>query len=117
MLTSKQRQQLHAQLSHLAETLSESIAMGSGSATTVELDQTLQGRVSRGDALQQQAMAKANIQRNTVQLRAVRAALQRIDQDDYGYCQCCGNNMDPERLAIMPEAVECIACKQTREQQ
>jgi DnaK suppressor protein len=79
-------------------------------AATVELDQTRQGRLSRMDALQQQAMAAATGQRRTAELARIDAALTRIDSGDYGLCLGCDEEIAPARLEIDPAATRCIRC-------
>jgi DnaK suppressor protein len=53
--------------------------------SVVELDQQSVGRLSRMDALQVQAMALETSRRRTVELRRIAAALQRIDEGEFGY--------------------------------
>jgi DnaK suppressor protein len=79
-------------------------------AATVELDQTRQGRLSRMDALQQQAMAAATHQRSAAELARIDAALARIDAGDYGDCLHCEEEIAPARLRIDPAATLCIQC-------
>ncbi|MEQ9463338.1 MAG: TraR/DksA family transcriptional regulator [Haliea sp.] len=43
-------------------------------------------------------------------LRAVGAALARLDAGRYGICEACGENIDPGRLEVLPEAVLCVKC-------
>ena len=76
----------------------------------VELDQTRMGRLSRMDALQGQAMSKALQQRNKQQLTEVEAALKRIEQGDFGYCQRCDEMIACQRLDISPAVKHCIKC-------
>jgi len=85
------------------------------SAETVELDQTRQGRLSRMDALQGQAMARAAAERAGAQLRRIEAALARCDAGDFGYCLECGEPIAERRLEFDPTAALCIACAQARE--
>lgn len=77
---------------------------------TVELDQSRVGRLSRMDALQGQAMARAGNARAALQLRRIDAALQRIDQGDYGDCLECGEPIAEARLRVDPAAPLCIRC-------
>lgn len=51
---------------------------GDDNAATVNLDQAGVGRLSRMDAMQQQAMALASVQRLAIQQRRVEAALARV---------------------------------------
>ena len=45
------------------------------------------------------------------QLEEIEIALNKVEEDDYGICQNCGQPIDPERLAIVPEAQYCVPCK------
>lgn len=46
----------------------------------------------------------------------INKALQRIEQDEYGECQGCGNDIDELRLAAVPYAELCIQCAEKQEQ-
>lgn len=89
---------------------------GDSSAETVELDQTKVGRLSRMDALQSQAMAKATNQRRDQELKRIGAALRRMDEDEYGYCLDCGELIAPKRLQANPAAPRCIGCASKAEE-
>ena len=80
------------------------------SRNTVVLDQSSVGRLSRMDALQQQAMAKATSQNRATETLAIRAALNRISDDEFGYCQDCGEDIPPKRLELNPAATKCVGC-------
>jgi DnaK suppressor protein len=41
---------------------------------------------------------------------AVRAAIARVDELRYGICLTCGGKIAAARLAVMPEATQCIEC-------
>ncbi|MDP1629825.1 MAG: TraR/DksA C4-type zinc finger protein [Caulobacter sp.] len=76
----------------------------------VELDQQSVGRLSRMDALQQQAMAMAAQQRRRNELVKVQAALKRLDDDDFGLCAACGELIPRKRLDIDATIAVCVAC-------
>ncbi|MCW8125981.1 TraR/DksA family transcriptional regulator [Microbulbifer halophilus] len=85
------------------------------STATVALDQSSVGRLSRMDALQQQAMAVDNRQRAERELRRIEAALHRCDDGSYGYCVSCDEPIDPRRLELDPAAPLCIECASERD--
>ena len=91
-------------------------ATGDASAEVVELDQSKVGRLSRMDAMQAQAMAQASSQRREQILRQITAALGRIDRDDYGDCQSCGEPINEKRLDFDPTVTLCIDCASASEQ-
>ena len=45
------------------------------------------------------------------QLIGVEHALHKYEEDTYGFCDSCGQPIDPERLEAIPEASLCIKCK------
>ncbi len=44
------------------------------------------------------------------ELNSVRNALLRYERGDYGLCQKCGQQIEPERLQAIPEAELCLNC-------
>jgi len=91
-------------------------ATGDESAAVVELDQSKVGRLSRMDAMQAQAIAKATGERRETMLRDIEAALKRIDHGSYGLCQDCDDAINPKRLEIDPTTLRCIDCASKSEQ-
>ena len=77
---------------------------------TVELDQQSIGRLSRMDALQQQAMARASQAMRQQEISNLHAALKRISEQEYGFCQDCGDAIEEARLTRAPTAVKCLDC-------
>ena len=77
---------------------------------TVALDQQSVGRLSRMDAMQQQAMAQATQRRRQAEATQIKAALLRIEKDEFGYCANCGTEIDPRRLDVKPTVTTCISC-------
>lgn len=76
----------------------------------VELDQQSVGRLSRMDALQVQAMAAAQSRRRSVELGRLRAALRRIAEDEFGWCDGCGEAIPEGRLRLDPSVTRCVSC-------
>ena len=58
-------------------------------------------------------LQEINRQRN--QLREIEAALRRLDQGEYGYCESCGLDIGINRLNVRPVATLCIDCKSLEE--
>lgn len=95
--------QLRNELESFADSADEASAV-------VELDQSKVGRLSRMDAIQGQAMAQASKERREQQLRLIDAALERLDEDEFGVCQECGESINPKRLEFDPTVLLCIDC-------
>jgi DnaK suppressor protein len=97
-------------LLELRQALREARESSGDAAAPVELDQTRQGRLSRMDALQAQAMSVESNRRRDDRLREVTAALARLDANDFGWCIDCGEPIDPRRLDHDPAARRCVGC-------
>ncbi len=77
---------------------------------TVELDQQSVGRLSRMDAMQHQAMNQATERKRQHDLVRIQLAMTRIGDDEYGYCEDCGEEIPDGRLEIDPMAERCVKC-------
>ncbi|MEM6636081.1 MAG: TraR/DksA family transcriptional regulator [Pseudomonadota bacterium] len=99
-----------ARLFQMRQALEAEEYLGQDGQKTVVLDQQSVGRLSRMDALQQQAMAKATSARRAGQLNRIAAALQRIEEGEFGYCADCGDEIGEARLAIDPTTPKCLDC-------
>jgi DnaK suppressor protein len=71
--------------------------IGKGGSTIYEWEFNL--------ALRQSLEAKA---------KSIRAALRKMQDGNYGICEMCGQEIDAERLAVLPHTTLCIKCAQTR---
>lgn len=85
-------------------------ASSADSRKPVELDQTRVGRLSRMDALQNQAMSLEAERRRQRELQRIEASLKRIEEGDYGYCVACGEQIPLRRLELDPTLPTCVAC-------
>ncbi|MGV6853306.1 MAG: TraR/DksA family transcriptional regulator [bacterium] len=90
--------------------ISDALNVPVKSSDTVILDQSCTGRLSRMDAMQQQAMAIALEQRQPLQLRKIEEALLRIQQKEYGLCLRCQEPISSGRLNFDPTVTLCIEC-------
>jgi DnaK suppressor protein len=69
--------------------------LGQGASTVYEWEINL--------ALRESAEAK---------VKSIQVALDRLDQGDYGFCEVCGQPIDPGRLEILPHTTLCVRCAQ-----
>jgi DnaK suppressor protein len=82
----------------------------------VTLDHSRVGRLSRMDAMQQQAMAQAAARLTAVEEQRIRTALDRLKSGDYGLCMNCDEEISEGRLRADPSVLTCIACAQASEE-
>jgi DnaK suppressor protein len=88
----------------------------SANAGTVMLDQSSVGRVSRMDAMQQQAMASSHLATLQRRMMKLQAALKRLENGNYGICCQCGGDIALARLESDPGTPFCAVCQQEKEQ-
>jgi len=50
-------------------------------------------------------------------LAKIKEAIERIDQDTYGICEACGDDISIKRLEARPVTTLCISCKTQQENQ
>ena len=109
-LTDAELTELTAALEALRDELEAQLARPSDRAEIVDLDQPI-GRISRVDALQQQAMSKEQLRRARLRLAQVRQALAAVEDDEYGFCRRCEEPIGVRRLRVVPESPFCLACR------
>ncbi|NNC59985.1 MAG: TraR/DksA family transcriptional regulator [Erythrobacter sp.] len=98
-----------ALLSRQAE-LAEEDRMSVEGRAPVTLQQDSVGRLSRMDAMQQQAMAQAQERRRHAERARIAAALVRVDEGEWGYCVHCGKEIAEQRLRHDPSVPRCVGC-------
>lgn len=81
----------------------------------VELDQSKVGRLSRMDALQQQAMLDAARGRGQRERGRILQALKRLEEGEYGWCVQCGEAIALGRLNFDPATPLCVSCAEQAE--
>ena len=110
-LSEKEADTLRQQLVELVAELEQTLRTSAASANPVVLDQSSVGRLSRMDAMQQQAMVKATREKVRLRLTQCKVALSAFDRDDYGLCRKCEEPIDCRRLSAKPEAPFCLECQ------
>lgn len=101
---------------HLADVLGAMDDAAANDAGTVVLDQSRVGRLSRMDALQQQAMVLGLDEALQREKRRLEAALVRLDKGKFGICCHCGDPIPKERLKADLGAPFCTDCQEEIEE-
>ena len=109
-LDKKQKNEIFKKLVDLEKELEEEVQGARLSSQPVKLDQQSVGRVSRIDAIQQQQMQLASLQRLERRLQMVKAAQSRVGTEEFGYCVKCEEPIDIQRLKAVPESPVCVKC-------
>lgn len=113
-LTDEQREELHQSLLDDRLRLEQNLHLSKEGSKPVELSTPI-GRLSRMDALQQQAMTKASRSTLELQLRQVDASIEQYRKGYYGSCRSCEAPIGYSRLKARPEAPFCLECQGARE--
>lgn len=110
MMDEFSQNRLKTALEDRLKTLVDADKIASTSRATVQLDQQSVGRLSRMDAMQQQAMANATHRRREQEIHRIKLAFRRIEDGEFGYCADCGDEIPTGRLELDPTVARCITC-------
>lgn len=111
-LTHEQLATLHSALQQRKQLLDEQLALV-GVGPAVEEVETSPADSASNRTLNQLYQGTAGHQ--SAQLAAVKHALAKFDEGEYGSCENCGLDIAYSRLQARPEATLCIACQERRE--
>lgn len=103
-------EQARALLEARLEELRRQDALAVEGTAPVTLEQDSVGRLSRVDAMQQQAMALASQRRREGERKQIEAALRRTREGEYGSCLSCGEEIAEARLRHNPSVPRCVNC-------
>ncbi|MEN8189605.1 MAG: TraR/DksA C4-type zinc finger protein [Thermodesulfobacteriota bacterium] len=109
------QESLRKRLEERLEVLKEELAAQKKDTAPRELDQACVGRLSRMDAMQQQAMGQAASRLLGQERERIRTALSRMDSEEYGYCILCDDEIAEKRLGFDPSLLTCIDCASAAE--
>lgn len=94
-----------------------------GAQRRLEESQLVSARTEVGDpgdastATEQAGLRNSQIERDVAELRAIDAALARLEDGTYATCTRCGGDVGKARLRANPAAERCIACQTAFEKQ
>ena len=68
------------------------------------------GRVSRMDAINNRSVNEAALRNTINKLALLESALQRVNNEDFGLCIRCKNQIPIQRILLMPQSNRCVHC-------
>lgn len=68
------------------------------------------GRISRMDAINNKSVNEAALRQAKSKLKNLEKALIDIENEDFGKCTKCGNQIPIQRIILMPGSQKCINC-------
>ncbi len=68
------------------------------------------GRISRMEAINNKSVNELLLSKTKSKLQKLESSLSFIEQDDYGLCRICKNQIPLGRLMMLPESDRCVDC-------
>lgn len=68
------------------------------------------GRISRMDAINNKSINEAALRKASIRLVALKEALEKINDEDFGKCASCGEAIPIGRLLLRPQSKACVKC-------
>ena len=68
------------------------------------------GRVSRMDAINNKSITEAALRTANEKLKSLKYVLTKINDDDFGSCARCGEEIPIKRIILRPQSVYCVRC-------
>jgi len=68
------------------------------------------GRVSRMDAINNKTINENALRKAKQKLVSLKIALERLDDEDFGICVRCNNEIPFGRIVLMPQSRFCVYC-------
>jgi len=64
------------------------------------------------EMIQEQQVNEHALHEAEIRINKLKYALQKVDNEDYGICAECEEEIIFSRLILLPESTHCVACKQ-----
>lgn len=68
------------------------------------------GRLTRLEAMGEKSVTEAMLIKSEQRLKKLLFVKDKIEEDNFGYCNICDEQINYERLKIVPESTVCIGC-------
>lgn len=75
----------------------------------IEPDVSL-GRLTRLDAMQEKSINEAVLEKARIRLKKLQFVINKMDNEAFGICSICDEEIPYGRLCIVPESTICIEC-------
>lgn len=108
-MTKEEKVQLKAAMEEKKEQLINQIEDLKIETKPLGLDSAV-GRLSRMDYINNKSISEAGLRKAEENLRALERWLAIFDTDQFARCTRCGNEININRLLLMPASTRCINC-------
>jgi|APSaa5957512493_1039668.scaffolds.fasta_scaffold174766_1 DnaK suppressor protein len=108
-MTDDEKTELKAKIISEIERISKDIDARKSADDSLEPDVAI-GRLTRMDAIGNKSVKDATLVTLKNTLSRLKSALNRIDEDEFGLCIVCEEEIPYKRLLLVPGATRCVAC-------
>jgi len=108
-MTQEDRVALKNKILELLEKLEKDIKYTEDMTQPISPENSI-GRVSRMDAINNKSVMEASLRNKISKRNKLKLALSKVDNENFGICVNCKQNINPARLMYMPESARCIRC-------
>ncbi|ALP40915.1 TraR/DksA family transcriptional regulator [Aeromonas schubertii] len=102
--------QIETQIVEIEERLNSQASQAIATDTNEMADE-----IDRASVEEARRLELNRIEHDKLHLRKLKAALKRISEGDFGYCESCGDEIAIKRLQARPESRFCVECQNTKE--
>jgi DnaK suppressor protein len=108
-MTTAQKEDLKKRIEGKLEETHRTIADLREATKPMGLDSAI-GRVSRMDYINNKSIAEAELKKAEANVKALERWLSLYTSDQFGKCSRCGQEININRLLLLPESTRCISC-------
>jgi len=108
-MTPEQKEQLKEAIERKIEETNLAVLDLREATKPMGLDSAI-GRVSRMDYINNKSISEGELVKAEAKLNALQRWLSLYDSDQFGKCSRCGQEININRLLLLPESTRCIRC-------
>lgn len=108
-MTQKEKESVHKKILENIEELTERLKNLKEATKPQGLDSAV-GRLSRMDYINNKSIDEANIRSSEAKLMGLERWLSLYKTEKFGKCSKCGQEINVNRMLLLPESNRCIQC-------
>lgn len=108
-MTQTKRDELRNVITNILETIQHEIEELEEKTKPIAPDVSL-GRLTRLEAMNEKSINESILNDAKMREKRLQFALQKVDTENFGLCRVCEEEINYERLKLMPESTICVEC-------
>ena len=109
MLSTSQKKEIQEQIEMELEKTTQQIEEYKDLVKPIAPDVAI-GRISRMDAINNKSVNEAALRSAEEKYKALQFVLTKIDDENFGDCAKCGEQIPIKRILLRPQSVFCVRC-------